>query len=155
MMRERRVIGTAHKRQTQQVRGRDAKRRGWAHLVESHSVLDEEGDARVEIPHVALKHEILLGLGTYARLELTQTLLCCKIVSIVSRWACGCCGPLARSSSISTSCSARMEKRWLTEYRFVFRFERLLDASRSMLDILEGATGDGGRMERLEAVGEW
>ena len=34
--------------------------------------------------------------------------------------------PRARSSSISTSCSARIENRWLTEYRFVFLFERRL-----------------------------
>jgi hypothetical protein len=40
-------------------------------LIRSHAILDEQGDARVEIPDVTLENKILLGLGGYLALQVS------------------------------------------------------------------------------------
>lgn len=78
------VVAAADGRQAQlerQPRSRElvsslaTSRERQTHLVRRHPVLNEERDARVEVADVALKHEVLLGLGRDLALEVAQAFL--------------------------------------------------------------------------------
>jgi len=75
------------------------------YLLQRHAILDEEGDARVEIAHVLLEHEVLLRLRRDLGLEFAEDLLGCGQLAGELAWYGFAHIPLARSSSISSSLS--------------------------------------------------
>ena len=46
-----------------------------AYLVQSHPVLNEKSDARIEVTNVSLENEVFLGLRRDLTLQIPQTLL--------------------------------------------------------------------------------
>ena len=46
-------------------------------LLQGHAILNQQGNPRVEVPHVLLEDEVLLGLGGNLGLEVAEYLLGC------------------------------------------------------------------------------
>lgn len=88
-----------------------------AYFVKCHSVLDQQGNTRVEITDVSFQNKILFRLSRNLSLEVAKTLLRYKnaFQSEPTTHKNGDRNePLAKSSSTSTSCSAAMLKRAVT-----------------------------------------
>lgn len=98
------------------------------HLFQSHPVLDQQGNARVQVSYILLQDEVLLGLRRDLRLEFSQVFLRYRGISTtVAQHRERPDAPRARSSEISKSLSLADMDRYsaVTDIRLDWRSDRV------------------------------